>query len=136
MKLIDFIVCDDIRTEINNKVSIIGVYDDTINFIVPESAAGAWPKILKLGIYIRLALENIEEHNNIKKLLIDFTIDNEKIIHAEQTMNLNIQEFSLIKRLAISVVFNHIQIPRTGDMEISLSVLDNNDKLIQKVCYP
>ena len=136
MKLIDFIVCDDVRTEINNKVSIIGVYDDVLNFIVPERAVNTWPKILRLGLYIRLALENKEEQSKIGKLQLAFTINGENIFQAEQTTDLRNQETNPHKRLAISVVFNQIPIPRTGDMEIALSVYDNEKKLMQKFCYP
>ena len=136
MKLKDFIVCDDIRTEINYKVSIMGVYDDIINFLVPKSAANVWPKILRLGLFIRLALENKEEQINIRKLILEFTLNGEKVFHAEQGIDLSKQELPLLKGFAIPVVFNNIQIPKTGDMEISLSVLDKDGKLMQKVCYP
>ena len=35
MKIVDFIVCDDIRREIGGKNTIIGVYDE-LNIRIPE----------------------------------------------------------------------------------------------------
>jgi hypothetical protein len=60
MKLLNFIVCDDIRREIGNKHSLVGVYDD----LVIHRPSGLDPKnsiSLKLGFFIRIALENEKE---------------------------------------------------------------------------
>jgi len=54
MKLIDFIVCDDIRQEIGGKVTLVGVYEDRININAPAPDAVRWPVKLKLGFFIRL----------------------------------------------------------------------------------
>ena len=131
----DFIVCDDIRTEINNKVSLIGVYNDTINFIVPESAANAWPKILRLGLFIRLILDDTEK-KKIGKLALDFTISKEINFHAEQIVDTDKQKVTLLDQMVISVVFNQISIPKTGKMEIALSIIDKDDKLMERITYP
>jgi hypothetical protein len=48
--LLDFIVCDDVRQEVGNKVTIIGVYTDELQVQAPP----AWPVVLpKFGIYLR-----------------------------------------------------------------------------------
>lgn len=54
MKLIDFIVCDDIRQEIGGKVTLVGVYEDRIMINAPSPDAVRWPVQLKLGFFIRL----------------------------------------------------------------------------------
>jgi hypothetical protein len=54
MKLIDFIVCDDIRQEIGGKVTLVGVYEDRIMINAPSPDAVRWPVHLKLGFFIRL----------------------------------------------------------------------------------
>ncbi len=54
MKLIDFIVCDDIRQEIGGKVTLVGVYEDRIMINTPSPDAMRWPVQLKLGFFIRL----------------------------------------------------------------------------------
>ena len=54
MKLIDFIVCDDIRQEIGGKVTLVGVYEDRIMINAPSPDAVHWPVKLKLGFFLRL----------------------------------------------------------------------------------
>jgi hypothetical protein len=54
MKLINFIICDDIRQEIGGKVTLVGVYEDRIMVNAPSPDAVRWPVQLKLGFFIRL----------------------------------------------------------------------------------
>ncbi len=54
MKLIDFIICDDIRQEVGGKVTLVGVYEDRIMINTPSPDAVRWPVPLRLGFFIRL----------------------------------------------------------------------------------
>jgi len=54
MRLIDFIICDDIRQEIGGKVTLVGVYEDRIMINAPSAEALRWPVRLRLGFFIRL----------------------------------------------------------------------------------
>ncbi len=48
--LLDFLVCDDVREEKSNKLTLVGVYSGFIAVATP------WPALLpKLGLFIRLA---------------------------------------------------------------------------------
>ena len=136
MKLNDFIICDDIRTEVNNKVSLIGVYNDALNFIVPERAAALWPKAIRLGIFIRVDLESIEEFQKIGKFILKSTINGEPNFNAEQVFTEKIQENHPLRRMTISVAFNQVNINNAGDMVLSLSIFDNNGELMEKFSYP
>lgn len=55
MKLLDLIICDDIRQEVGGKQSLIGVYSDLIINFIPGQVV--WPVNFKLGIFIRIKLE-------------------------------------------------------------------------------
>jgi len=136
MKLNDFIICDDVRTEVNNKVSLIGVYNDALNFIVPERSAALWPKAIRLGIFIRVYLESIEELQKIGKFVLEATINDKTVFNAEQVIVEKIQENNPLKRMTISVVFNHINIDNAGDMGLSLSIYDKNNELMERLNYP
>jgi len=48
MKITSFIVCDDIRNEAGNKISLMGVYNKKIIFI--KSKSSTWPSVLRIGI--------------------------------------------------------------------------------------
>ena len=61
MKLLDFIICDDIRNELGNKHSLMGIYDDSIEFQVTPDNQNTWPKLLRIGIYAKVKTEDNEE---------------------------------------------------------------------------
>ena len=134
MKIIDFIVCDDIRNEVNNKVSLIGIYNDAINFIVPANSS--WPKILQLGLFIRLDFENDNEYKNIGKLEILSKINEEVIFQISQNLTNNEQDIIPRKRMIISVVLNQVNINKPGDMELSLKVYNINNEITDTFYYP
>lgn len=52
MKVIDFLVAEDIRTEVGNKHSVMGLFTDSITIGVP--AAVKWPMAFRLASLIRL----------------------------------------------------------------------------------
>ncbi len=55
MKITDFIFCDDIRQELKNKASLIGIYNSKITF--EKSEVSSWPIGMKAAILFRLMLE-------------------------------------------------------------------------------
>ena len=68
MKLLNFIICDDIRNELGNKHSLMGVYDDSIEFQVTPDNQNTWPKSLKVGIYAKV---KTEEYVDIGKASVE-----------------------------------------------------------------
>jgi hypothetical protein len=56
MKLTDFVVCDDIRREVSNKHTLVGIYDDLVVQRAPgvplQTALG-----VKLGFFVRFRTE-------------------------------------------------------------------------------
>lgn len=57
MLLKNYIFCDDIRQEINNKFSLIGAYSDRILITTPKGVNITWPISLRLSIYLRIGLD-------------------------------------------------------------------------------
>ena len=136
MKLKDFIICDDIRTEIGNKISLMGIYNDAFNFTVPEKLADNWPKMVHLGFFIRLGIESFKELESIGKFVLE-SIQNDQInFKAEQIFGDVVNENNPLSQLVISVVFDQINIHKIGEMELSLSVYNKMDKLIDRFIYP
>lgn len=52
MKINSFIICDDIRSEVGNKKSLMGIYTKELLFSVTAEEAGVWPKDLALGMML------------------------------------------------------------------------------------
>ncbi len=53
MKLYDFIFCDDIRYEQNNKLSLMGLYNDCIILKSNSKDAIKWPIPISLALLLR-----------------------------------------------------------------------------------
>lgn len=53
MELANFIVCDDIRREVNGKHMLIGVYD-TLTLNLPKGQSVFWPLTLRLAFFIKV----------------------------------------------------------------------------------
>jgi len=60
MKILDFVLCDDIRREEGKKSSLMGVYGDGITLTLPPGAMPTQGRQigLRLGIFVRVALED------------------------------------------------------------------------------
>lgn len=75
MRILDFIIAEDIRFEAGNKFSIMGIYSEEIRLNLPEDIQ--WPIPYRFGIYIRLEVEDSDVYPNrfILKVGHNDTID-------------------------------------------------------------
>lgn len=121
MKLIDFIICDDIRTEVGNKHSIIGVYGDAIQFKVLPTEKGKWPKALKIGFFIRIKLEKDDEITKINKFKLNVIFDEKIKTLAEGVINIDVKSRGIL----LAVVFNQFVFEKSGLMSASLELMDS-----------
>ncbi|MES2217176.1 MAG: hypothetical protein V4501_02060 [Pseudomonadota bacterium] len=62
MKFIDVLFCDDIRLELNNKVSIMGLYNDRIVFRSSDKSKLEWPIKMDLSMLVRFSLRKNDKH--------------------------------------------------------------------------
>ena len=56
MKINSFIICDDIRSEVGNKKSLMGIYTKELSFSVTAEEVGVWPKDLILGMMLDFSI--------------------------------------------------------------------------------
>lgn len=61
MKLVDFVICDDVRRELANKLTIVGTYNDQIQFETKSVSEMVLPMNIRLGLYVRIDIENSAE---------------------------------------------------------------------------
>ncbi len=52
MKILDFIIAEDVRKERGNTHSIIGVYNEKVSLGLPSEAP--WPRPFKMSMFIRI----------------------------------------------------------------------------------
>ena len=117
MNLIDFIVCDDIRQEIGNKQTLVGVYGNSIEFTTTGSDVGKWPKGMRIGFYIRIRLDRGESQPDSFKLIRTFN-DEEVELGAG---NISGPEATEATTLSISLVHPNVGFPGEGEFAFKLS---------------
>ncbi|EKE07801.1 MAG: hypothetical protein ACD_17C00512G0004 [uncultured bacterium] len=123
MRVIDFIVADDIRREIGHKVSLMGIYNDTIRIAAPPNAS--FPIGMRLGLYFRLLLE---EQDTIPD---NFLV---KVFHNDTELG----EFGgrippvkdEVKVMVFPIVAEQLPIPGEGKLSIQLQMLRGKESLL------
>jgi len=131
MQIIDFIVCDDIRTEENGKQILIGTYND-LQFRIPEEAIKKMefpknPFIYKLSFYLRFKTEIKDV--KIDKFSVKGKMLKESIFSIDGVMNIPEK-----KENFITIIFTipNFTIKEFGKLEFEINLLSKN-KLIQKI---
>jgi len=57
MKLLDVLFCDDVRFEANNKMSVMGLYNDRM--VYPKAAQ--WPVTSRMAVLMRFSIDQQEQ---------------------------------------------------------------------------
>lgn len=57
MKLLEALFCDDVRFEVNNKLSLMGLYSDRIVFRTAPEKELKWPLPIRLATLLRFRLD-------------------------------------------------------------------------------
>lgn len=119
MKINTFIVCDDIRHEIGNKVTLVGVFGQNLNFLVAQDNQNIWPKSIRLCIYAEIEYKDTPLHsfkftikNNKEKMIIGEGIRKSEISHpqTEFKFTLNIPNYQLKEPGTIEFIFDFFDI--------------------------
>lgn len=84
MKIKDIVFCDDIRHEMNNKTSLMGIYGDRI--IYKFNKVETWPVQSRLALMIRIAREVKE--SNINKFKFTYQINGKPLPSVGGTVNI------------------------------------------------
>jgi len=126
MKLIDFIVCDDVRQEVGNKPSLMGVYTNLVLAASPDKKPPVWPFPLRLGFFIRCQIEADEVKSDFFR--IEFILNGEIFSHVEGTASIpdDTNMFSIV------VVNNAFQIQGTGAIHFRI-IFKKSGELIQEI---
>lgn len=61
MRLLEALFCDDVRFELNNKLSLMGLYADRIVFRAAPDKELKWPLPIRLATLLRFRLDPTDE---------------------------------------------------------------------------
>ncbi len=122
MVLDTFLICDDIRTEIGNKHTLVGVYDDAIEFGVNNNT-NSWPKSIKLGFFIRVLLKD----STPASFTFEATLN-------EETVKIGGGNFDNlpngIRKLNLAMVYPNFIFKNSGEMKFTLTFYDKDSNLL------
>ncbi|RUR20587.1 hypothetical protein ELY21_00430 [Legionella sp. km535] len=124
MKIIDAIFCEDIRFELNNKLSLMGLYSDQIIFQTNGSAAAEiqWPIATTLALLLRFKIEKNEKHPDQFKF--EYLIENSPLINISGQINMD------KKQSTISIALLTPQLPlRPGNLGFSIQLLEGSESV-------
>ncbi len=99
MKFIDAIFCDDIRHEINNKLSLMGLYNDQL--ILSNSAEIKWPVSMNLSLLLRFQLEKKE--SNPDHFYFEFILNKKNIVTLNGKFDQNNNQTQFILAIVSSI---------------------------------
>ncbi len=129
MKLIDFIICDDVRQELFAKHTLVGVYDNELSFLVPNLQEDKWPKVIKLGFFVRLMLDQTKETPDEFKM--EMFHDGKGIGTAAG----RVEAAAGVTFLVFATVINQFKITGVGKLSFKLQTF-RDSKLISEIVPP
>ena len=120
MKLLDCLICDDIRAELKNKFSIMGVYGDSINFDTVDPSKIVWPVNLRLGVLFRLTLEKTEKWpEDTMTFEVKADLNGSSVATVSGELGLHNNEARII---GFPVVFGALPLSGEGNLKFSLTL--------------
>jgi len=126
MKLDTLLICDDIRQEVGGKQSLIGLYNDAIIFEANPKSVPVWPKLMRLGFFIRLSFNEDDKIKEGTTFSFSFRRGDESVEIAKGS--LAVQGPAHPRFASLSIMTNPFVINGPGEMTFSLLLLDSQGK--------
>jgi hypothetical protein len=128
MKFIDIIFCDDIRQELHNKLSLMGLYNDRMVLSVNKENEISWPQPINLSALLRFSLEDGNEAPN--SFEFEYWLNKESILKINGELNLIINGKS---QFQFQLILSGIGIPlKPGDLGFSIKLYSQKQLLLSK----
>lgn len=115
MRVLDFIICDDVRVEVNNKHTLVGVFGDSILFPVPKTSEDVWPKRIKLSFFVRLAVDESDTLPDEVSFSYILNEEEKEVARGKMTPPVSIKVILLV------FSFDNIVIQNKGNLSFKLT---------------
>lgn len=131
MKIVSFLVCDDIRNEMGGKHSLMGVYGNSIEFHVTPENRNQWPKVMRMGVFasVNIGDDDRKKHITSFSLLIDYDGKKENIAKG----NFRPEDIPVSHSLNIAIIHNNFLFKEAGDVRFSLEFSDSKGRIIETI---
>ena len=125
MKFVDYIIAEDIRFEIGNKLSVMGVLSDEIKLNLPDNTQ--WPIPFRFGIFIRLEIEASDEIPNRFVLKVDHNGN------SIAQMNGSIEVEASVRTISLPLVIHPFPLPGYGAIRFDFEIYNNENLLKSEI---
>lgn len=125
MRFLDYIIAEDIRFELGNKLSIMGIYSEEIRLNLPDDTQ--WPVPFRFGIFIRLKIEESDVTPNRFVLNVDHNDNNIAQING------NIGIMASVRTISLPLVINPFPLPGYGTVRFNFEIYNNEDLLSSEI---
>jgi hypothetical protein len=119
MKLIDFIVCDDIRHEVGGKQTLVGVYSDRIVFKANTPEA-KWPVSKFLGVVVRFKIDESDPPFDGFDITLDLNTHSSTKPHQLAKIEGIIKKEGTGKMLGLNFQIQ-LNFPEPGEMSVNVN---------------
>ena len=115
MNVVTFLLCEDIRQEVGNKLSLMGVYRDHVTL---QNAR--WPVAIRLGIFTRINLEANEPTPDGFRVTLD--LEGEKVAQLAGTFVVKDRE----KPIELALVAGVVRLTQFGTLSCIIELLKDD----------
>lgn len=125
VKLLDAIFCDDIRYETNNKLSLMGLYNDRMIFHTGNVTEIKWPLPVRVSVLLRFIIEITDEHPD--NFEFEYFVNDKSIIKLNG--NYKIEANTLLTNLALTAEGIPLE---PGNLGFSIKLLKGSNLLFSE----
>ncbi len=118
----EFIFCDDVRQEMWNKQTVVGIWGENLLFQIPDKNKMKWPLAARLGLFIRLKKE--QEEINPDSFSISVLFNDKECFNSKGNILVNNNPTTLI---TITMVNNNFSFPGEGIYKFKITLYSKNN---------
>lgn len=130
MKIVDYIIAEDIRYETGNKFSVMGIYSDEIKLGLPSDIV--WPIPFRFGVFIRVEIDNSDIPPNRFVLKVD--VDEKDIARMEGNIEFkNIESKKSVRTISLPLVISPFPLPGYGNIRFTFEIYKDEELLNSEI---
>lgn len=126
MKIQDFLICDDIRQEVGNKFSLMGIYDSDIKIQARAPESLAWPLGINLALFGRFQMESTDP------IFDSFEIQVQHNKHEVAKVQANLTSVSRDNPITLNTRMPGFPLPGPGELTFYVKFNQGGSTVIEK----
>lgn len=136
MRINNCILCDDIRSEVGNKKSLMGVYSKEIAFAVADSDENPWPKEMVFGLMLDFSVIGATK-GNAKSFEISYLLHDVKHSIGRGLFQFTQEELESNSDAQVVIYMKgKYQLDSPGFLVHTVEIMDDSGAVISKATVP